>query len=200
VEKRVTPPTLEKSVEDAYRTYLSDAKTQTIPVTPQSYAILTPVSEDSTSSLSDITLKSGLASLPDEPMNTELEAPPSHDILPDRVSMDIFDGSNRSQSTSRVLACATPPLRAFSLAAASRFAAAGLYRVKCLPAQSLPLTSSIGYLEAPVTKEEKHRRMAVRRLEEMIQDTPILNFGILDSFPLENISIIIWIEFSDWQK
>ena len=136
VEKRVTPPELEKSVEDAYRTYLSDAKTQTIPVTPQSYAYLTPVSGDSTSSFSDITLESGLPSLPDERMDTELEAASSHDMLPDRVSMDTFDGPNSSQLTSSVLACATPPLLAFSLAAASRFAAAGLYRVKCLPAQN----------------------------------------------------------------
>jgi hypothetical protein len=138
VEKRVTPPALEKSVEDAYRTYLSDARTQTVSVTPQSYAHLTPVSEDSTGFFSDIALEPGLPSLPDEPMDAELEAAPSPCILPDGPLMGISDGSNSSQSASSVLACATPPLLAFSVAAASRFAAAGPYRVKCLPAQNLP--------------------------------------------------------------
>jgi hypothetical protein len=137
MEKRVTPPALEKSVEDAYRTYLSDAKAQTTPVSPQSYAHLTSVSDDSTPSSSDITLESALPSLPDESVDAELEAAPSHGTLPDQVSMGISDGSNNSRSTLSVLACSTPPSLAFPLAAASRFAAVGLYRVKCLPAHRL---------------------------------------------------------------
>jgi hypothetical protein len=64
-------------------------------------------------------------------MATAQEAP--HNGLPERDLMDISEGSGSSQSSINGLVCPTPSLPGFSLAAATRFAAAGLYRVKFHP-------------------------------------------------------------------
>jgi len=135
LEKRESPPELEKSVEDAYRTYLVDARSQASPIDPDSFKSSTATS-DVVDDLSGGTFSDAIQEPLLSPYNEE--EPSTLDVARVRTVKEAIDIANfeylsSSESTQSPIACATPQAPEFLLAAASRFAAAGLYRVKCLP-------------------------------------------------------------------
>ena len=130
VEKRESPPLLEKSVENAYLTYFVDVKKPGLLETSSSS---TSVAQDAARGalISDRIEVSGPSRLGDATMAMPVG---SGTMMAAKAIMGVSGHlSSPSDSSSSGLTCATPPLFGFSRAAASRFAAAGQYWGKHLP-------------------------------------------------------------------